>query len=141
MVPRELGKMCFQMMRESRAPQRAGRHDVFLILEAVELRSYARSRADPARQHKGKQQAGHRAHLGGQVNLEQCGHDDEGHAGQNIGDTLHDQVGQAAVVALDRAVNRADDEVDEGYTDSHQQAQLDAAGHAQLQIVALAVGA
>ena len=33
------------------------------------------------------------------------------------------------------------DEVDEGYTDSHQQAQLDAAGHAQRQIVALAVGA
>ena len=109
MVPRELGKMCFQMMRESRAPS--------------------------------VRQAGHRAHLGGQVNLEQCGHDDEGHAGQNIGDTLHDQVGQAAVVALDRAVNRADDEVDEGYTDSHQQAQLDAAGHAQRQIVALAVGA
>ena len=75
------------------------------------------------------------------MDLKQRSHHDKGHARKDIGHALEDEIDGAAVISLYRAVNRADDKVDEGNADRQHKAQLNAVGHTERQIVALAVRA
>ena len=121
--------------------QGAGGQDVLLPLEAVELHAHPGRHANPPRGHKGEKQGWHHAHLVGQVQLEQRCHHNEGHAVDYVGNTLHHQVHGAAVIALDGAVDGADEQVDGGNADGQEEAEPGAGRQAGEDILSLGVGA
>ena len=57
------------------------------------------------------------------MQLEQRRHDHERHAAEHVAHAFHDHVDRAAVIALDGAVNRADEQVDERNADGQYEAE------------------
>jgi len=90
--------------------------NIFLILKAVELHSRSGSHTNPARKEEGYKQDECVGYI--EVVLEKSDNDHKGYGTQNLGNTLHDKVKLAAVVAFDGTVDSADEEVYCGNADS-----------------------
>ena len=75
------------------------------------------------------------------MQLEQDHDDVQRHTPEDIHDTLHQQVGPAAVVTFDRAVERAENEAHDGHAEGEHEGRAQTVGHTGGDIIAAAVGA